>query len=75
MESVLSYWNWLKNPIMTLFPTDDVLLEVRNLKKRCRARSPIAMTSHVQTLSMLFFHDSIGMSISLFIPSSSYMTE
>jgi hypothetical protein len=29
--------NWLENPIMTLFPTDGVLLEVRNQKKKCHA--------------------------------------
>jgi hypothetical protein len=40
---------------MTLFPTDSVLLEVRNQNERCHARSPVAMTSHVRTLSMLFF--------------------
>jgi hypothetical protein len=39
---------------MTLFPTDSVLLEVRNQNERCHARSPVAMTSHVRTLSMLF---------------------
>jgi hypothetical protein len=24
------YWNWHKSPILTLVPTDGVLLEVRN---------------------------------------------
>jgi hypothetical protein len=32
------------------------------------------MTSHVQTLSMLFFQDSTDMSITLFIPCFVYMT-
>jgi hypothetical protein len=47
MESAISYRNWPDNPTMTLFPIDGVLLEVRNQKKRCRAWSPIAMTSHI----------------------------
>jgi hypothetical protein len=69
MKSVISYRNWPENPIMTFFPTYGVLLDVRNRKKRCHAWSLIAMTSHVQTLCMLFFQDSTGTSNSIFIPS------
>jgi hypothetical protein len=59
---------------MTPFQMDGVLLEVRNRKERCHAWSLIAMTSHIRTLSMLFFQDSTDMSITLFIPSFSYTT-
>jgi hypothetical protein len=59
---------------MTLFPMDGILLEVRNRKERYHAWSPVAMTSHVQTLSMLFFQDSTSTSITLFVPSSGYTT-
>jgi hypothetical protein len=59
---------------MTLFPMDGILLEVRNRKERRCAWSFIAMTSHVQTLSMLFLQDSTDMSTTLFIPSSGYTT-
>jgi hypothetical protein len=59
---------------MTLFPTDDVLLEVCNRKERRHAWSLVAMTSHVRTLSMLFLQDSMDMSVTLFIPSSDYTT-
>jgi hypothetical protein len=54
MESAISYRDWPENLIMTLFPMDGVLLEVRNRKERCCAWSPVAMTSHVQTLNMFF---------------------
>jgi hypothetical protein len=37
MESTPPYWNWPKNPIMTLFPMDGILLEVRNQKERYHA--------------------------------------
>jgi hypothetical protein len=47
MESALSYWNWPKTPIMTLFPTNGVFLELRNRKERCRAWSSVAMTSDI----------------------------
>jgi hypothetical protein len=73
MESVISYRNWPKNPIMTPFLTDGVLLMVRNWKERCHAWSPIVMTSHVQTLSVLLFQDSTSTSTTLFVPSSGYM--
>jgi hypothetical protein len=59
---------------MTLFLMDGVLLEVHNRKERCRVWSPVATTSHVRTLSMLFFQDSTCTSITLFILSSSNMT-
>jgi hypothetical protein len=52
---------------------DVILLEIHNRKERC-AWSPIAMTSHIRTLSMLFFQDSTGMCTTLFILSSSYAT-
>jgi hypothetical protein len=52
---------------MTLISTDDILLEVCNPKGRYRAWSLIAMTSQVQTLSMLLFQDSTGTSITLLI--------
>jgi hypothetical protein len=68
MESALSYWNWPKNQIMTLFLTDGVLLGIRNRKERCHAWSFVATTSHIRTLSMLFFLDSTGMSSTLFVP-------
>jgi hypothetical protein len=55
MESAISYWNWPENLIMTLLPMDGVLHKVCNQKERCRAWSFIATTSHVQTLSMLFY--------------------
>jgi hypothetical protein len=74
MKNVVSYWNWPENPIMTLFPMDGVLLKVRNQKENGHAWSPIATTSHIRTLSMLFFQGSIGMSITLFVPSSGYTT-
>jgi hypothetical protein len=72
--NALSYYNWPENLIMTLFPTNGILLLVCNQKERCHAWSPAAMTSHVQTLSMLFFQDSTDMSITLFIPCFVYMT-
>jgi hypothetical protein len=53
---------------------DGVLLEVRNRKERCHAWSLVATTSHVRTLSMLLFQDSMGTSITLVIPSSRYTT-
>jgi hypothetical protein len=53
--------------MMTLFPMDGIVFEVRNQKERCRAWSPIAMTSHVWTVSMLLFKDSTDMSITLFV--------
>jgi hypothetical protein len=53
---------------------DGVLLKVRNQKENGHAWSPIATTSHIRTLSMLFFQGSIGMSITLFVPSSGYTT-
>jgi hypothetical protein len=74
MESAISYQNWPENPIMTLFLMNGVLLEVRNRKERCHAWSPIATTSHVRALSMLFFQDSTSMSTTLFVPSSGYTT-
>jgi hypothetical protein len=60
----------VENPIMALFPMGGVLLKVLNRKERCHAWSPGATTSHVQALSMLFFQDSTGMSIILFVPCS-----
>jgi hypothetical protein len=74
MESAISYRNWPDDLIMTLFPTNGILLEVRNRKERCHAWSPIATTSHIRALSMLFFQDSTSMSTNLFVPSSGYMT-
>jgi hypothetical protein len=55
---------------MTLFPIGGVLLKVRNRKERCRAWSLVAMTSHVRTLCMLFFQDSTGTSVTLFIETA-----
>jgi hypothetical protein len=55
MESAISYRNWPENLIMTLLPMDGVLHKVCNQKERCRAWSFITTTSHVQTLSMLFY--------------------
>jgi hypothetical protein len=74
MESAISYQNWLENPIMILFPTCGILLEVCNRNERCPAWSPVAMTSHVRTLSVLLFQASTSMSSALFIPSSGYTT-
>jgi hypothetical protein len=74
MENALSHWNWPKNPIMTLFPMDGVLLEVCNRKVNCRAWSLVATTSNIQTSSRLFFHDSTDMGITLFILGSGYTT-
>jgi hypothetical protein len=74
IESDISYRNWPENPIMTLFPTDGILLEVRNRKERCHAWSPVATTSRVRTLSMLVFQDSTSRSTTLFVPSSDYTT-
>jgi hypothetical protein len=73
MESAISYRNWPENPIMTHFPTDGILLEIRSRKERCHAWSPIAMTSHVWTVSVLLFQDSTSTSTTLFVPSSDYM--
>jgi hypothetical protein len=67
MESAISYQNWPENPIMTLFPTDGVVLEVRNRKERCHSWSPFAMTGHIQTISVLLFHDSTSTSTTLFV--------
>jgi hypothetical protein len=67
-------WDWPENPTTTLVSTDGVLLEVRNRNEGCRAWSPVATTSHVRTLSMLFFQDSTSTSTTLFIPSSGYTT-
>jgi hypothetical protein len=69
MEGALSYWNWSENPMMTLFSTDGVLLEVRNRKVWYHAWSPVVMTSHVWTLSMLFFQDSTNTNSTLFVLS------
>jgi hypothetical protein len=74
IENVLFYWNWLGDPIMTLFPMDGVLLEVRNRRKRRHAWSLVATTSHARTLSMLFFQDLTDTEITFFIPSYGYMT-
>jgi hypothetical protein len=74
MESAISYQNWPENPIMTLFPMNGVLLKVRNRKERYHAWSPIATTSHVRAISMLFFQDSTSMSTTLFVPCSGYTT-
>jgi hypothetical protein len=74
MENALSYRNWPENPIMTLFPMDGVILEVRNRKEGCRACSPVAMVSHVRTFNKLFFQDPTSTSITLLVPSSSCMT-
>jgi hypothetical protein len=67
MESAISSRNWPENLMMTLFPMDGIVFVVRNRKERCRAWSPIAMTSHVRTVSMLLFKDSTDMSITLFV--------
>jgi hypothetical protein len=67
--------NWEENSITTLVSTDGVLLEVRNRKERYRAWNLVAMTSHIQTLSMLFVQYSTDMSITVFIPSSGYTTQ
>jgi hypothetical protein len=72
MESAISYQNWPKNPIMTLFPTDDVLLKVRNRKERCHAWSLVATTRHVRTVRVLLFQDSTSTSTTVFVPSSGY---
>jgi hypothetical protein len=74
INNYISYRDWPENPIMTLFPTDCVLLEVRNRRERCHAWSPIATTSHVWTLSMLFLQDSTSTSTTLFVPSFGYTT-
>jgi hypothetical protein len=58
---------------MTLVSTDGVLLKVCNWNEGCCAWSPIATTSHDQTLSMLLFQDSTDMSITFFVLSSGYM--
>jgi hypothetical protein len=68
------HWNGPENLIMTLIPTDGVLLKVRNQKERCHAWNLVAMTSHVWTLSMLFFQYSTSTSITWFITSSRYTT-
>jgi hypothetical protein len=60
-------WNWPENPITTLVPTNGVLLEVCDRKKRCCAWSLDAMTSHIRTLSMLLLQDSTGTRITLFV--------
>jgi hypothetical protein len=54
MENALSYQNWPENLIMTLFPTDGILLEICNQKERYRAWSLVTTTSHIWTFSMLF---------------------
>jgi hypothetical protein len=59
---------------MTLVPTDGVLLEVHNQKERYRTWSLVATTSHIRTLSMLFFQDSTSTRTTLFVPSSGYTT-
>jgi hypothetical protein len=59
---------------MTLFPMDGVLLEVRNRKEICRVWSPIDTTSHVRTLSMLFFLDLTDMSFITIIPGFFFTT-
>jgi hypothetical protein len=56
-----------KDSCASFIRTDGVLLEVRNRKEGCYAWSLIAMTSHVQTLNMLLFQDSTGLSITLFV--------
>jgi hypothetical protein len=57
---------------MTLVSTDGLLLEVRNRNEGCLAWSPVATTSHDQTLSMLLFQDLTDMSITFFVLSSGY---
>jgi hypothetical protein len=52
--SALFHWNCPKNPITTLVSIDDVLLEVRNRKERCRVWSLVATTSHVRTLACCY---------------------
>jgi hypothetical protein len=69
MENALSYWNWRENPIMTLFPMDDVLLEIRNRKEKYCTWSFVTTTSHIRTLSMLLFQDSTDMSSIFLVPS------
>jgi hypothetical protein len=61
------HWNWPENPITTLVLMDGILLQVCNRKKRCRAWSLVAATSHIRTLSMLLFQDSTGTSVTLFV--------
>jgi hypothetical protein len=65
MESVISYWNWQQNPIITLIWTYGVLLEVRNWKERCYARNLVATSSHIWTLSLLLFQGSASALTSL----------
>jgi hypothetical protein len=72
MESAISYQNWPVNLIMTLFPMDGIVLEVRSQKERCLAWSPVATTSHIRTVSVLLFQDLTSTSTTLFIPSSGY---
>jgi hypothetical protein len=65
-------WNWPENPTTTLISTDGILLEIRNRNEGCHTFSPVAMTSHDQTLSMLLFQDSTDMSITFFVLSFGY---
>jgi hypothetical protein len=59
---------------MTFFPTDGVLLKVHNQKEIFHVWSPVAMTSHIRTLSMLFFLDMTDMSFITIIPGFCFMT-